>query len=131
MPTSRTAKISVKCFFKMSKELLNIIIIHSGRQREIKGASRVHFAFQPNFTVVGVDDMLANRKPQPGTAAGTSAVGFVKTLKDPILILLRDPDAVITDFENDLVIFPGSSQVDVPSVGRKFYGIMDQIDKDL
>ena len=115
----------------MVKERLILVFrVHHGYCKE-KIRARIFDALRPNFSTMGLNNMLANRKPQPRPSTRTCPVCFVKSLKDTIDSLLCDAHTVIANLKDHHLPILKGAYVDPSAIRGEFNGVMDQVDKDL
>ena len=82
-------------------------ILHPGviasREREPKGASFSGFAFNADLSVMRFDGESAKGEAKPGRMAMfAAAVGLSKFLKDVLLLIRRNPLAVVAHRDGDI-----------------------------
>src|SRR5690606_8878882 len=89
------------------------------------------FTFDPDLTVMPLDDMLDNGQAQSGSAhfAGTGLVHPVKTLKDPGYAILWNPNTGVTDDELLFIAAVVLLNLNMPTRRRILDRIVDQIDQ--
>src|SRR5687768_17260951 len=103
------------------------------RQVHGEGAPLSLPALERHVAVARQRVVLDDREPEPGAsdAAAAGLVDPVEPLEDPLLVALRDPDAVVLDLDPHLaLVVPERADPDVPAVGGVGRGVRREVADD-
>src|SRR5207247_7678696 len=91
------------------------------RKRNRKGGPLARTAFDPDVSLVILDDSIADRKPEPGALPGR--LRREKWLEDLRLDLFGDPGARVADLDLDPVA-GGKTRGDPDRAGLALHGLL-------
>src|SRR5438105_6123686 len=100
-------------------------------KREVKGRAFAVFRFNPHTPAVRFNDPFADRQPDACARIFAPAVEAPKHLEDPFSVLGFDPDTIIANAKDPLLIFLLSTDMDLRSRTGELDRIRKQVLKNL
>lgn len=99
------------------------------RESDVKGGSFIFFAFEPDRTAMGFDDLLADGQTQAEgfLSCGAPPLFVRKHVEDMVAEFCRDTDSLISYLQNNITLTISNANVNLRARRTEFDGIADQV----